>query len=325
MNGCRNPQRDRWRQRLRTVWLLALLAIAVPAFGQVPEGHYIVVVGQVSNAYHARFVATLREQLAGRDGNQVIDFVGAGEFAASDAYRRAAAPQTLIVLGSEAARRIAPLKRREPTIYAMLPESLFDALYAPQRPPRNVTAVYVDQPLARFIALIRVALPQAHELATVFGPYSKQYRVRLARLSAAAGLQLRSLEVEHSDEVGAAIDKLARPGTVLLTLPDHTVLNSATAKTVILGTYLHQVPLVGYSHALVKAGAVMGVYSTPAQMARQVAAIVKRNDAGGGLPAATHPQWFSVSVNYQVARVLGLTLPEETVIHQRMLAAEETR
>jgi ABC-type uncharacterized transport system substrate-binding protein len=70
-----------------------------------------------------------------------------------------------------------------------------------------------------------------------------------------------------------------------------------------------QVPLVAFSPAYVRAGALLAVYSTPPQVGDQAAQWVLNGLANRTLPEqALEPLDFEISVNEQVARVLGLSL-----------------
>ena len=73
--------------------------------------------------------------------------------------------------------------------------------------------------------------------------------------------------------------------------------------------------MVGFSEGLVKAGALLGLFSTASQQGRQGAEIAARFLAGdGGLPAPQYPKYFTVRANYSVARSLGLRLEEEAAL-----------
>jgi len=88
------------------------------------------------------------------------------------------------------------------------------------------------------------------------------------------------------------------------------VFNSETAANILMAAYRRQVPLVGFSPAYVKAGALLALYSTPAQVGTRGGDVLRQNLAGRSLPP---PQWsreFTVKVNQDVARSLGFALDE---------------
>jgi ABC-type uncharacterized transport system substrate-binding protein len=82
------------------------------------------------------------------------------------------------------------------------------------------------------------------------------------------------------------------------------------------------VPLVAFSPAYVKAGAVLALYSTPAQVARRAAEMTRTWLAGRGLPPPQAPREFAVTANAKVAASLGLQLDEASLIAEDLRRLE---
>jgi ABC-type uncharacterized transport system substrate-binding protein len=81
------------------------------------------------------------------------------------------------------------------------------------------------------------------------------------------------------------------------------------------------VPVIGFSPAYVKAGALVAVHSTPAQLARQVNEILQRLSVNPTLPAPQHPEYFSIAVNAHVARSLEIPLENEEAVATKLRGA----
>ncbi|MDO9189477.1 MAG: ABC transporter substrate binding protein, partial [Sulfurimicrobium sp.] len=114
---------------------------------------------------------------------------------------------------------------------------------------------------------------------------------------------------------------------VLLAVPDPLVFNKGTVQSLLLTTYRYQDPVIGFSHAYVKAGALASVHTMPEQVGRQAADVILRTlgSRPAWLPPPENPKYFSVSVNYQVARSLGLSIGDETVLLQKLKRASESQ
>ena len=97
-------------------------------------------------------------------------------------------------------------------------------------------------------------MPNRNRLAVIYGPSSKHYRNEVRRQASNAELLLTEKEISDPSQLGEVMASLKGNSEMLLTLPDPMVVNEGTAKTLILGAYLENLPLVGYSQALVKAG-----------------------------------------------------------------------
>jgi ABC-type uncharacterized transport system substrate-binding protein len=94
----------------------------------------------------------------------------------------------------------------------------------------------------------------------------------------------------------------------LLAVPDPAIFNSQTAANILMAAYRRQLPLIGFSPAYVKAGALLAVYSTPLQMGTRGGEMLRQALAGRTLPPPQWPVDFVVSVNQDVARSLGFVL-----------------
>ena len=106
---------------------------------------------------------------------------------------------------------------------------------------------------------------------------------------------------------------------LLLTLPDPAVYNKRTIVSVLLSSYRQRVPVVGFSRAYVKAGALIALHSTPEQIGRQIAEALVHRLAHGRWPRAgiQHPNYFDVAINARVARSLGIRLPQpQDLLHR---------
>jgi len=104
------------------------------------------------------------------------------------------------------------------------------------------------------------------------------------------------------------------------------VFNASTAYGMMLTSYRAQVPVIGFSEGLVKAGALLGLYSTASQVARQGAEIAGRFLTGdAALPAPQYPRYFAVSVNHTVARSLGISLDDDATLASKLAARGDGR
>jgi ABC-type uncharacterized transport system substrate-binding protein len=92
-----------------------------------------------------------------------------------------------------------------------------------------------------------------------------------------------------------------------------------------LTTYRARIPLVAFSPAYVKAGAVLAVYSTPAQVARRAVEMLRQWQSGRGLPSPQNPREFEVVVNERVAASLGLWIDMPNLIVADLRRIEDGR
>ncbi|HUX89458.1 MAG TPA: ABC transporter substrate binding protein [Gallionellaceae bacterium] len=170
-----------------------------------------------------------------------------------------------------------------------------------------MSAIYLDQPFKRQLDLITAVLPNANTIAVLYSTQHKEIST-LRTLLAARKFDLNERSISSVSELNAALQSLLISSDVLLALPDAEIYNTSTIRNILLATYRSKIPLVGFSPAYVKAGALCAVFSTPEQIAAQSLGIILAYAETRALPAATYAKEFEVSVNEQVARSLGLNI-----------------
>jgi putative ABC transport system substrate-binding protein len=237
----------------------------------------------------------------------------------------AASPRLIVTVGNLALE--AALQQRAkigagetaPALLAtLLPRLAFDRAIAQAPNRKNLTAILLDQPVSRQAALIRAALPHVKRVGVLLGPESKSGASALRNALTDQGLAPQMEEVSGPG-IFAALQAVLDESDVLLAVADPAVFNSETISSILMAGYRRQVPLIGFSPSYVKSGALIGLYATPAQIARATAAVVRDVLTGSPLPPPAVPHEFTVDINAAVARSLGLSLDEQD-IRKRMLS-----
>jgi ABC-type uncharacterized transport system substrate-binding protein len=272
-----------------------------------------------SGAAYKEFATALRAELE-RGGVATADIQ-----AGSDLATLSRIPAKLqIAVGSAALQAALDVESRMPILATLLPLATYEQILEQtgRRNGRQVSALYLDQPLHRQFALIRLALPDTRRIGVVLGPQSRSASAALAKAADDHGLRLLTSRADTPDTIFAALQKLMGDIDVLLVAPDPVIYNSTTIQSILLTTYRAQIPLVGFSPAYVKAGALLAVYSSPGQLGTQAGEIAHGVLAGRSLPPPQPPRDFSVSGNAHVARSLGVPLENDAQLTDRLRQME---
>jgi ABC-type uncharacterized transport system substrate-binding protein len=202
----------------------------------------------------------------------------------------------------------------------LLPRAAFDRIaeMAGRHGLKNLSAVVLDQPVGRQLDLIRIALPDKTRIGVVLGAESQVLGPALQAAAAERDLRLETSLVSGADNIFHALQRLFANSEVLLAEPDPVVFNGTTIQNILLSTYRVQMPLIGFSPAYVKAGALVALYSTPAQIGAQVGEIARAVLAGKAMPPPQSPREFSVATNPHVAHSLGLHIDDAEVLSERL-------
>ncbi|MDP3687822.1 MAG: ABC transporter substrate binding protein [Sulfurimicrobium sp.] len=235
-------------------------------------------------------------------------------------------PDLIVTIGVSAAQELAAQNLPIPILAVLIPRQAFEKI-ARQRDFRFLSAVFLDQPLARQMELVRLATPDRSRVGVVLGPESQAGLKSLQAAASEAKLGLAVERISTAEELLPALQRVLADSDVLLAVPDPLVFNKGTVQSLLLTTYRYQDPVIGFSHAYVKAGALASVHTMPEQVGRQAADVILRTlgSRPAWLPPPENPKYFSVSVNYQVARSLGLSIGDETVLLQKLKRASESQ
>lgn len=240
-----------------------------------------------------------------------VVLISADDLARPSNAARLDSARIIVGLGVRATQSLLAAGTPAPVLSALIPRRSFErVLQASGRSAsRSLSAVYLDQPLRRQLTLVRLALPQARQIGVLLGPDSVADLADLRRQAQGAGLLIRHAEVTGDQDHFQALREVLDGSDVFLALADPMVFNSTNIQNTLLSSFKARVPMVAFSPAYARAGASVALYSSPAQVGKQVAQVVADALRGGQLPAQpVEPDDFLVDVNPNVTHALGLTL-----------------
>lgn len=268
--------------------------------------------------------ASLRQSLAGQSVQVQVATPKEGARRLSEGTDM---PDMIVSVGAQAARLTALQNASVPVLHTLLPRQSYLELVRDRDPnrARRQTAVYLDQPLRRQLNLIGFALPEHSRIAVILGTATAALEPELVTAARDRDLELRAHRLSNPQELIPLLRDALEDSDVLLSLPDPQVFNSGTIHHLLVATYHRKVPVVGFSRAFVEAGALLAVYSTPAQTGRQAAEIVQQalRTPTRALPPPQYPKYFAVAVNRRVAASLGLELADEHALLNRLQGQPE--
>ena len=233
--------------------------------------------------------------------------------------------ELVIALGVKALEAASHLKTTTPVLGVFTPLPTFNSLLAASsRNLGNFSAIVLDQPYARQMLLIKTVLPEVKNLGVMLGKSSSQYNELIRDSGEKSAMNVSVETINQDSELIPKLQNLLDTNDALLAIPDPLVYSRETAQSILLTSYRHQKPVFGYSQSYVRAGALAAVYSNTKQLAKQAAEIaIKTQVSPGLLPPPQTPKYFSVSINYQVARSLNIQVADENKVYMNLLEVEE--
>ena len=228
-----------------------------------------------------------------------------------------------VAVGVRAAESLAALPVRPPVLAVLVPRAWYvktGHIRLSDGGRRSASAIYLDQPFERQVRLIRQAFPEARRVGMLVSAEQSGLVGELNEALQAQRLSLAYALLSGEERLITALENVLSDAELLLAVPDPLIFNRNPAQSLFLTSYRYRVPVLGYSRSLTRAGALLSLHSSPAQIGRQTAEWVKGAIQGVpvNLPPPAHPAYFSISINEQVARSLGFTLPPEVELEKRL-------
>ncbi|MAD01562.1 MULTISPECIES: ABC transporter substrate-binding protein [Pseudomonas] len=189
-----------------------------------------------------------------------------------------------------------------------------------QTAPPWLSALYADPEPARQLQLSRLLAPRLDRAGILLSRDSRWQRARWQAAADQQGITLTIAEVDGPDDLSRQLLGLLGRSDILLGTDDSSIYNADNLKTILLTSYSRNKVLIGPSAPFIDAGSLSTTYSSPQDMARSVAYLLEQ-----GLPPQTtsYPRYFSVLSNAQVARSLGIPLPDDATLARRLAELEQ--
>jgi len=229
----------------------------------------------------------------------------------------------ILTIGTRAAQLVLQAAPAAPVLSVLVPKTTYEQLLGAAPAAGQVverSAIYLDQPPRRQLALARALLPQARTAGLIVGPGLGAQADGLTAMADTYTLELRLTELGHEDDPARAIQRMLPGSDLVLALYDPVVLKPLTAKWLLYMAYQRRTPVIAFSQGYLKAGAVAAVFSTPQQIGRQAGELLNRwlRDGGDGLGDPRFPQDFEIGFNRAVAESLDLRFPGVEEARERM-------
>ncbi len=227
----------------------------------------------------------------------------------------------IISVGVRAAYRVAE-KTSQPLLAAMIPSKSYEDLKETRQ--GGMSAIYLDQPWNRQVEMLHAVMPNRKRIGVLYSEAQE-----IAGLRSELARRHGTLIARHlggKDTLSSDLEEVLSASDVLLAVPDSEIYNANSIINILLSSYRRGIPLVGFSEAYVRAGALCAIFSTPEQLALQTADAAVSYSKTGRLPEAQYPEQYSIAINRSVASTLGMVIgTDEAIFLQLRKSSEDKR
>lgn len=186
----------------------------------------------------------------------------------------------------------------------------------------DLSALFRDQPLLRQMGLARLLLPQFDSTVMLIDNSGAPHG--LWELASRPGLDISVLNIEREPNWPRTLSQLMATHDLLLAHDDPQIYNRETVRSLLLTTYRHGKVMIGPNQAFVEAGSLASVYTSSEQHLRQLSDTVEAFLQRRELPPPRFPIEYRVAINRQVAASLGMKLPAEVELADRLRQLESS-
>jgi len=212
-------------------------------------------------------------------------------------------PDLILTLGTTATRTVREKIESVPSVFGMVIDPVANKF--------SPTGVPMDLKVSVQLDFIRKNFPQLARVGVLYSPGRNKDAVAELKALQGRGEAIVLVEVTSIDKLDDAVNGLAGKADCLLMLTDPVIYTAQTAPQLILQTLQRGLPIIAVSPAYVKAGALMGLYTSPEENGCAAGSVTDRvlgGEKAGSIPFAWMDK-YSVAVNMVVAERLKIKVP----------------
>jgi len=224
----------------------------------------------------------------------------------------------IISIGSRAAKTIANYEVQQTVIYTLIPdnESLLNTVTCKVS---NCYSVYINQPAIRYVELFNALFTENHRLVLASTRANTKISKQLLVATKKNKTLFKEIHVDQHGNVARSLINQLNSNDILLALPDAAIYNATHSKNIILSAYHKNIPIIAYSKAFAKAGALISLYSSIEDIAEQTSSLVNTiHNNGKQEQKEYYPDEFSIEINSAVARSLNLSIDSKNAIMRKI-------
>ena len=215
-------------------------------------------------------------------------------------------PTAVLAVGTHALQAALQRYPDLPIFALLVPGQTIDALLgrAPH-PDNDFGALYLDQPISRQARMARALFPSLVRFGSI------RSRSESPPPDNQRDEPDQTIELEYvapQEPPLRAITRLIPRVDAILAVSDLRLYNARTMHGILLASYRANVPIIGYSRAMVRAGALASAWLSPRQHGAEAGRRIGPYLTGErtGWPGKSYSNQFRIAVNTRVARSLGL-------------------
>ena len=183
----------------------------------------------------------------------------------------------------------------------------------------GTTYLSMTQPVCQQFALIRLLNSEWKSVSVLLSGTNTALVQTLKPCAKKYELTLNVINIEKYVNLIDALNTSLLNSDTLLALPDPEVYNTRTIKSILLTTYRHRIPVIGFSKSFVHAGALAAIHTSTQQLGKEISEIIlKLHNKEKINKHYLYPEHFDITINKDVAKSLGIITPDRKVLIEKL-------
>ena len=298
----------RWNRCLyQNLLLFNVLIFCTPLHAAVDS---VLIVKSNNNNF---FDTTIQQVIDSTDGHVKFNITSLDSL--KDKPELIGKPPLIIALGFKAAQHLQEIQPKSPVMLSYITEFEYQQLNLKNRD----IAILLEQPLERYLKFIKILLP-IKSVGIIKKSSNRLTEQKLRAIQKKIAITIHqhtySLPVNSIEILRHLLDE----SDLLLSLPEPNIYNRQTLKGVLLSSYRRKKPVISYSPAHVKSGALAAIYASPKNIGDQIAGLLNQlnNRPSFSLKKLYYADTYNIIINEQVAQSLEINLPDKVSIKKAM-------
>ena len=226
--------------------------------------------------------------------------------------RRSKTKKTVfIAIGPSAFRSVLSQARDGVIVSAFTSSQAYHAILEsmPELRTAAITAVYAEPSPSVQLRLVSMLYRKPVKVAVILSNKTSYLEPMFQHIASQSWTDLSIEYYGASETLNRVLTRVA-DAPVILATPDNTIYNAENIRNILVTTYRRNQSVIGFSAALVKAGALASTYSEIEDINAQVDELIADYEASGKLAEPQFPKYFSTIVNEDVARSLNIVVDD---------------
>lgn len=227
----------------------------------------LTIIANTSNNASIEFVDQFKsEWQKSAASNLKLNLIAADQFSSANLP----ANTFVVAVGMQAFSTASKLDPKIPVFGMFVPKLAYDRILKDSgRTANNLSAIFLDQSISRQVSMLKAVLPNTKSIGVLLGSTSSVLGDEIQQACNKSGIEVHIELVNPGDDLTSRLQHILMNSAALLAIADPEIYNKDTAATFLLTTYRQQRPVIGFSQAYVKAGAMAAIFSTPKLLAKQ--------------------------------------------------------